>query len=434
MAKKSPHPNIYGICGYKGSGKDTLAKMVVKFNGNFTVLHFADDLKKFASEIFGIEEKYFHDVSLKEVSISPVVMDDFIHSMKSVTGLDILPRGKTANTPREVLQYFGTEYVRSVEDNYWVDRVVSKVKRIGSKVLIPDVRFPNEVEAVRKCGGLVLRTIRLSQKVSSDAHASEAHASSIVPDIEIASVEGNLTIPRGFAYNVAMGKSKILHQFDYRLFSKCRDLYLSGHTFSEVGRLVGIKGIDKKGARGIVRKCFEYYGVRIRGNGMGARKLHRFIEGHECKQCSHCSGWKNLEEFNYSSRTWDDLFSICRKCQSEYNKRRHLSSKDSIETVFKNSKKNSTYRKIDFTISLDRVKDLWEKSGGKCAYTGESLTFSKGDLMRATLDRLDSSLGYIDGNVVWCSYAANVMKGPNSVDVFRKLADLISRHMEKGSL
>ena len=78
------------------------------------------------------------------------------------------PYGKTA---REFLQSFGTDIMRSIKDTVWVDYTLKLIQQEQSALaLIPDVRFPNEVNATHKAGGYVLR---LDREVYSSTHNCE---------------------------------------------------------------------------------------------------------------------------------------------------------------------------------------------------------------------------------------------------------------------
>lgn len=71
----------------------------------------------------------------------------------------------------------------------------------------------------------------------------------------------------------------------------------------------------------------------------------------------------------------------------------------------------------DFNISLDYVCDLWEKQGGKCAITGIDMTYRYHDPKAASIDRIDSSLGHIEGNIQLICQGVNRMKNthPNEM-------------------
>ena len=75
-------------------------------------------------------------------------------------------------TVREFLQYFGTEIVRKIKDDAWVSSTLKIINEENSELsLIPDVRFPNEVSAIKSSGGIV---IRLTRNVFDDSHKCES--------------------------------------------------------------------------------------------------------------------------------------------------------------------------------------------------------------------------------------------------------------------
>ncbi len=92
--------------------------------------------------------------------------------------------GSYERTPenRTLWQQFGTETVRARDEHFWVDTVVRLVKVLSDQfdyVLIPDVRFPNEI--TRWAGeGFTVRTLHVTRTgfendltTAQRAHASE---------------------------------------------------------------------------------------------------------------------------------------------------------------------------------------------------------------------------------------------------------------------
>lgn len=77
---------------------------------------------------------------------------------------------------------------------------------------------------------------------------------------------------------------------------------------------------------------------------------------------------------------------------------------------------------LDVNINVVYLKKLWESQKGLCAYTKVKMIlpetingFSKlHSLKRASLDRIDSSMGYIEGNVEFVCYAINNAKNSYS--------------------
>lgn len=87
--------------------------------------------------------------------------------------------------------------------------------------------------------------------------------------------------------------------------------------------------------------------------------------------------------------------------RGNYNKRKHGAKK----------------RKLEFSLTFEQYKELRKIT--TCFYTGISLTFSSSLQPNSwTLDRVDNNLGYIPGNVVVCSYVANLEKS-RSIDTNR---------------
>lgn len=61
--------------------------------------------------------------------------------------------GQKDEKGRHLLQYVGTDIIRKEKPNYWVDFVVDIIKFFGESwdyVLIPDTRFPNEIDVLRE--------------------------------------------------------------------------------------------------------------------------------------------------------------------------------------------------------------------------------------------------------------------------------------------
>lgn len=73
---------------------------------------------------------------------------------------------------RGLLQRFGTEVGREMfDENFWVDYALNSIED-GSKVVISDVRYPNEADAIRELGGKVYRVER-DGVFPANEHASE---------------------------------------------------------------------------------------------------------------------------------------------------------------------------------------------------------------------------------------------------------------------
>lgn len=91
-------------------------------------------------------------------------------------------------------------------------------------------------------------------------------------------------------------------------------------------------------------------------------------------------------------------------------------------------------RDIVFGVSIEYLWGLFIKQDGKCALTGVNLRFTSskerrnGLLQTASLDRRDSNVGYLEGNVQWVHRDINLMKRDFPESRFVKLCKLVSKN------
>ena len=140
---------IIGICGLIGAGKDTMADYLVNIH-QFRRESFANTLKDAVSSVFGwdrdlLEGRTRHSREWREQ------VDAWWADRLNMPDL----------TPRWVLQYWGTEVVRrSFHDDTWIASLENKLRKTTDDVVISDCRFPNEIAAIKRAGGLVVRVHR----------------------------------------------------------------------------------------------------------------------------------------------------------------------------------------------------------------------------------------------------------------------------------
>jgi hypothetical protein len=86
-------------------------------------------------------------------------------------------------------------------------------------------------------------------------------------------------------------------------------------------------------------------------------------------------------------------------------------------------------KKHECNLDLQYLLDLWNKQEGKCIYTNISMVLPdgklKGTMFTASLDRIDSSIGYLKGNVQFTLTPINFMKSAMSDEDTKYLIKLI---------
>lgn len=88
-----------------------------------------------------------------------------------------------------------------------------------------------------------------------------------------------------------------------------------------------------------------------------------------------------------------------------------------------------------FDVTIEYLWDVFLKQNRKCSYTGLELTFPKTrksvKVSTSSLDRIDSSKGYVEGNVQWVHKDINRMKQDFSNDYFIEMCNLVSKKTNK---
>ena len=94
-----------------------------------------------------------------------------IEDLQDSFGPSLLIKEAGLMTGREIMQYVGTNIFRRMYDKVWINATLNMIRTEQSPIsLISDVRFCNEVDAIKDAGGKV---IHLTRKVYQDSHASE---------------------------------------------------------------------------------------------------------------------------------------------------------------------------------------------------------------------------------------------------------------------
>lgn len=77
-------------------------------------------------------------------------------------------------------------------------------------------------------------------------------------------------------------------------------------------------------------------------------------------------------------------------------------------------KHRATLKKLEYDLDAKYLWELYEKQNRRCALSGVELTFSPTTRQRTignlSLDRIDSTRGYVRGNVQWTHIDVNYMK------------------------
>ena len=136
---------IIGICGFIGSGKDTVADYLTNFHG-FRRESFANSLKDAVAQVFGWDRIMLEGRTTQAREWREQV-DPWWAERLNMPNL----------TPRWILQYWGTEVCRrAFHDDIWIASLENKLRNSKDNIVISDCRFPNEIKSIKAAGGLIV--------------------------------------------------------------------------------------------------------------------------------------------------------------------------------------------------------------------------------------------------------------------------------------
>ena len=158
---KNPNIKIFAVSGKAQHGKDTFANVLYEELNNrghrVLLTHYADLLKFICKSLFNWN-------------------------------------GEKDEKGRQILQYVGTDIVRKERPDYWVEFVLDMIDLFGENwdyVTIPDTRFPNEINMLKKYYDKVehIRVVRpnFTSTLTEEQlkHPSETALDHVIPDLTI---------------------------------------------------------------------------------------------------------------------------------------------------------------------------------------------------------------------------------------------------------
>ncbi|MFB6726801.1 hypothetical protein ACFCV3_41920 [Kribbella sp. NPDC056345] len=177
---------IIGVLGRKRHGKDTFAARLCNEHG-FTRLAFADKLREAALKLDPIIPVYPEEYGLLPdgwaLPYGPAA--PYLPRLSHLVDAMGWEAAKELREVRRTLQHMGVG-VRDLDPDFWVRIVLDAADTIPGPVVITDVRFPNEVDAVRNhFRGRTVRIVNPRIARPAEEHISESALDAYEPDVTV---------------------------------------------------------------------------------------------------------------------------------------------------------------------------------------------------------------------------------------------------------
>jgi len=231
------------------------------------------------------------------------------------------------------------------------------------------------------------------------------------------------------------------------VFRRCYEIYCLCKDCSKTVRMFNVleskqTDIDDTSSEDIKE---SYIALLKRINFMTHEEYWKSIEDTGRMQCRKCSNDLILDRFHkkkeYIYSTWSNICYDCKNIKRNQNRQDKILNASLVEFIkdilivdakCRSDKYNRKHPENtrEFNITTEYIVELWEKQDGKCAYTRRELQYNKIKQDRVSMDRIDSSLGYIKGNIALCTWSANNMKQALSISDFKSIIKDLFKNLE----
>jgi hypothetical protein len=150
-----------------------------------------------------------------------------------------------------------------------------------------------------------------------------------------------------------------------------------------------------------------------------------------CQCCCGNTAWKSLTALRTGSTT------KCKSCgnKSYLTENGEISINGMINSfythIINNVNKRKKVSQLEFNITPEYLEKLYEEQNHKCALSGLSLELdiTKPAIQQNwSLDRINSDIGYVEGNVQWVHKDINMMKQSYSNDYFKEMCCKVAEY------
>jgi hypothetical protein len=142
-----------------------------------------------------------------------------------------------------------------------------------------------------------------------------------------------------------------------------------------------------------------------------------------CSTCTKCNIEQAYTRRSHAVESSRDN-KHCKKCASDLGKFSKNNSVGNKTRIFNKFYKSAISRNVEWNIT---EKEMFESYNGFCALSGLKIEI-KYKATTASLDRIDSNIGYIKGNIQWVHVKINMMKNKYTQEEFIEVCKLVAKN------
>ena len=187
LTRLTENKTILGFAGRQRAGKTTISEYLKEHRGA-EIITVASALKNLVCEMFNCDidtlntrkNDYTPIHEAFPLSKTSAWLNETVEliereiNVPAETTEEVFQKFDSTTTVRDVLQNVGTEIIRKYNPMWHVNKLVENIQNTDSNlVVVDDIRFPNEREAVERLGGQVFFVIRPDLRIKVSQHSSE---------------------------------------------------------------------------------------------------------------------------------------------------------------------------------------------------------------------------------------------------------------------
>jgi hypothetical protein len=191
-------PRVIGIIGQARHGKNIASEYFIENHG-YTLMSFAEPLKKLGEALIqGVDNLEFVRLA-RELHVNTKdaiqIDSDLLKLRQIIKHMNLTPdMDPEDKKKRHLWQQMGTEIFREYDEDCWVNSMNARSVDLD-RMVISDVRFPNEIAWIRYHCGIIYKVERLDGFSIESSHASEHAWRTAKPDYTVQWMDGFKELP-----------------------------------------------------------------------------------------------------------------------------------------------------------------------------------------------------------------------------------------------